>query len=108
MVLNLSGIPQTFWTLTEQAAQEAREAASGSSKSAGAAIGMAVLAMVLIYIVTANLQKIAGAVDRLLGRKPDDCAASSREPIPERVEDNYKVKDIYEGEMNLDDEENKQ
>lgn len=95
MVLSLREIPRTFTELTAQADKPAA--------SAGAAVGMAVLAMVLIYIVTANLQKIAAAVDRLLGRKPDDSAASGVEPIPERVEENYRVKDIYEGEMNLDD-----
>ncbi|MCM1578700.1 MAG: hypothetical protein NC078_07895 [Ruminococcus sp.] len=82
----------------------ANEAASQTSgRSAGAAVGMAVLAMVLIYAVTANLQKIAAAVDKILGRKPDDSAASGVEPIPERVE-GYKVKDIYEGELNLNDD----
>ena len=104
MVLGLREIPCRLMespdqtALTEPSAQADKPAAS-----AGAAVGMAILAMVLIYIVTANLQKIAGAVDRLLGRKPDDSAASGVEPIPERVEGNYKVKDIYEGELNLDD-----
>lgn len=86
--------------MTETAARAETEA---SSASPWAAVGMAVLAMALIYIVTANLQKIAAVVDKLLGRKPDDSAASGVEPIPERVEENYKVKDIYEGELNLDD-----
>ena len=107
MVLRLREIPWIFMELTEQAAPIAPTAASSQADkpvtSAGAAVGMAVLAMVLIYIVTANLQKIAAAVDRLLGRKPDDSAASGVEPIPERVEGNYKVKHIYEGELNLDD-----
>ena len=107
MVLSLREIPWIFMELTEQAAPVEHSAqADKPVTSAGAAVGMAVLAIVLIYIVTANLQKIAGAVDRLLGRKPDDSAASGVEPIPERVEENYRVKDIYEGELNLDDNNN--
>lgn len=79
-----------------------------SGANAAAAVLTGVIAMVLIYIVTANLQKIAAAADRLLGRKPDDSAASGTEPIPERVEDNYKVYDIYEGEINLGDNDKKE
>jgi len=48
----------------------------------------AIIAMVLIYILTVNLQKIAARVDKLLGRdkKPE---------APVKSED-YKVNDIYE------------
>lgn len=63
------------------------------------AVAMGVLAMVLIYILTAKLQTIAGFVDKILGR---DEKLPPR-PSPERVEEEYKVYDIYEGEMNLDD-----
>lgn len=76
--------------------------------NAAAAVLTGVIAMVLIYIVTANLKKIADAVDRLLSHKPDDSAASGREPVPERVEGNYKVYDIYEGEKNLGDNDKKE
>ncbi len=44
--------------------------------------------MVLIYIVTVNLQKIAAKVDKLLGRE-------QKPEAPIKSED-YKVNDIYE------------
>lgn len=55
----------------------------------------AIAAMVLIYIVTANLPKIAAKVDKLLGRD------KKKEP-PVKAED-YKVNDIYEARKNDDD-----
>lgn len=58
-----------------------------------------IAAMVLIYIVTVYLPKIAAAVDRLFGRENKE--------TPPRSEEEYKVYDIYEGEKNLDDEEDK-
>lgn len=76
----------------------------------GLALILGTLAMVLIYIVTASLPKIAAKVDKLLGRDPaengkkqDDIPNDDAEPSPARVGDNYKAYDIYEGEMNLDD-----
>lgn len=48
----------------------------------------AIAAMVLIYIVTVNLQKIAAKVDKLLGRE-------QKPETPVKSED-YNVNDIYE------------
>ena len=84
---------------TEISVTETDEAVSDSAQNAASgwtvpAAGIA--AMVLIYIVTVFLPKIAAAVDRLLGRE-------NKEPPP-RNEEEYKVCDIYEGEKNLDDE----
>ena len=47
-------------------------------------------AMILIYIVAVFLPKIAAAVDKLLGRENKDAT-------PQNAEE-YKVRDIYEGE----------
>ena len=47
-------------------------------------------AMILIYLVTIFLPKIAAAVDKLLGREKKD--------IPSPNAEEYKVRDIYEGE----------
>ena len=56
------------------------------------------LAMVLIYLVTAFLPKIAAAVDRLLGRE-------KKETPPIKAEE-YEVCDIYEGEKQSDKPDN--
>lgn len=79
------------------------EAVSDSAQNA--AHGWAVLltglaAIVLIYIVTVNLPKIAAAVDRLLGRE--------NKGTPTQNEEEYKVYDIYEGEKNLPDDDKKE
>lgn len=68
-----------------------------------AAVFMGVLAMALIYALTANMQRIAAFVDKLLGT-----GNNPHDPNPERVEGEYKVYDIYEGEMNLDDIDKKE
>ncbi len=69
------------------------------SGTGGAALLMGLLAMVLIYLVTELMPKIAAAVDRLFGIKGE-------KPPPAAAGD-YKVKDIYEGEKNLDDDTDK-
>ncbi|MGN0641747.1 MAG: hypothetical protein ACI4JJ_01255 [Huintestinicola sp.] len=99
---------------------------SGGINYASAAFNvcMGIIAMVLIYIIAEKSRSIAAFVDRLFGRviKPSDGNGdvpenNDAEPSPARVEDsngvispeNYKVYDIYEGELNLDDslDENK-
>lgn len=94
---------------------------SGGINYASAAFNvcMGVIAMVLIYIIAEKSRSIAAFIDRLFGRviKPSDGNGdvpenNDAEPSPARVEDsngvispeNYKVYDIYEGELNLDDE----
>lgn len=59
-----------------------------------------IAAMVLIYIVTIYLPKIAAAVDRLFGRE-------NKETPPPKAEE-YRVNDIYEGEKSLEDEDKKE
>ncbi len=75
--------------------------------SALGAVFMGVLAMVLIYTVTVFMPKIAAFVDKLLGKTADSrqekISDAHAEPSPARVEQDYKVHDIYEGEKNLDD-----
>lgn len=60
------------------------------------------LAMVLIYAVTAALPKIAAAVDKLLGR----VIPPGKNAPPNGGEENYRPNDIYSGEDNLQDREN--
>ncbi len=87
-------------------------AASGTT--VGGAAVMGILAMALIYAVTVFLPKIAAGVDKLLGGKAEsgkkqaDIPDDNAEPSPERVGESYKVYDIYEGEMNLDDYDKKE
>ncbi|MGN0666978.1 MAG: hypothetical protein ACI4KF_10690 [Huintestinicola sp.] len=82
--------------------------------AAAVKIGMGIVALVLIYIVAENSQKIAAAVDKLFGLVSGGKKAPEKnnnaEPSPARVEDdtsasaeNYRVYDIYEGELNLDE-----
>lgn len=56
------------------------------------------LAMVLIYLVTAFMPKIAAAVDRLLG-------IEKKEAPPIKAEE-YEVCDIYQGEKQSDKPDN--
>ena len=95
----LGGIKMTAeeaYTETSVAAQSENVPDSAQNSAPGwAVLAAGLAAMVLIYIVTVNLPKIAAAVDRLLGRE-------NKETPPES-EDNYKVYDIYEGEKNLPD-----
>lgn len=86
--------------VTEASAGETPAAANWSGL--GSSLIMAGIALVLIYALTANIQKIAAFVDRLFGKGSD-----GGKPDPERVGD-YKVYDIYEGEMNLDDNDKKE
>lgn len=60
------------------------------------AVAAGLLAMILIYTLTALLPKIAAAADRLL-----DKLIKPREDKKPPVSGEYKVYDIYEGEMNL-------
>ena len=81
--------------------------ASGSAMQLGSALITGTIAMVLIYMLTTFLPKMAAAVDKawdsISGKKKKNIPDDKAEPSPARVEDNYKVYDIYEGEMNLDD-----
>lgn len=83
-------------------AGEAGTAGTASAASGAAALITGILAMVLIYAVTVLLPKIAAAVDKAL-----DIKRSEVPPAP-AGDDNYKVKDIYEGELNLDDNDIKE
>ena len=69
--------------------------ASGSAMPLGSAL------------ITGIIAKMAAAVDKawdsISGKKKKNIPDDKAEPSPARVEDNYKVYDIYEGEMNLDD-----
>ena len=56
------------------------------------------LAMALIYLVTAFMPKIAAAVDRLLGRE--------KKETPPITAEEYEVCDIYEGEKQSDKPDN--
>ena len=85
-----------------------KTSAETSSVTAFEAVFLGVLAMTLIYAVTVFLPKIAAAVDRLMGKKQEEFPECDAEPSPARVEDNYKVYDIYEGELNLDDNDKKE
>lgn len=75
---------------TETSASAQSDAAPNTSDGTPvwAFLVSAIAAMVLIYIVTANLPKIAAKVDKLLGR-------DKKEEPPVKAED-YKVNDIYE------------
>lgn len=72
------------------------EAAQGGVSSFEALAGAAA-AMVLIYLVTAFLPKIAAAVDRARGKtsgkKSGDIPDDKAEPSPERVEEDIKGSD---------------
>ncbi len=80
----------TTESYTETSVQTSSDAAPNTADGTPvwAFLVSAIAAMVLIYIVTVNLQKIAAKVDKLLGReqKPES---------PVKSED-YKVNDIYE------------
>ena len=93
-------------TVAETTAAET-STASGSAMSLGSALITGTIAMVLIYLLTTFLPKMAAAVDKawdsISGKKKKNIPDDKAEPSPARVEDNYKVYDIYEGEMNLDD-----
>ena len=73
------------------------------------AVLLGVIAMALIFAVTVFLPKIAAAVDKVLGRDNGkmqaDVPNDDAEPSPARVQDDYKVYDIYDGELNLDKDE---
>lgn len=88
---------------TETPVTEQSEAVQGSTQNtapAWAVLLAGIAAMVLIYIVTICLPKIAAAVDRLLGRE-------NKETLTQNEEE-YKVYDIYEGEKNLPDDDKKE
>lgn len=93
-------------TVAETTAAET-STASGSAMPLGSALITGTIAMVLIYLLTTFLPKMAAAVDKawdsISGKKKKNIPDDKAEPSPARVEDNYKVYDIYEGEMNLDD-----
>ena len=88
--------------VTAETAAQSGEAHAANWSGLGSSLIMAGIALVLIYALTANIQKIAAFVDRLFGKGSD-----GGKPDPERVGD-YKVYDIYEGEMNLDDNDKKE
>ena len=93
-------------TVAETTAAET-STASASAMPLGSALITGTIAMVLIYLLTTFLPKMAAAVDKawdsISGKKKKNIPDDKAEPSPARVEDNYKVYDIYEGEMNLDD-----
>lgn len=80
----------TTETYTETSVQTSSDAAPNTADGTPvwAFLVSAIAAMVLIYIVTVNLQKIAAKVDKLLGRE-------QKLEAPVKSED-YKVNDIYE------------
>lgn len=80
----------TTETYTETSVQTSSDAAPNTADGTPvwAFLVSAIAAMVLIYIVTVNLQKIAAKVDKLLGRE-------QKTESPVKSED-YKVNDIYE------------
>lgn len=88
--------------VTAETAAQSGEAPAVTQSGLGSSLIMAGIALVLIYALTANIQKIAAFVDKLFGKGSD-----GGKPDPERVGD-YKVYDIYEGEMNLDDNDKKE
>lgn len=89
--------------VTEVSVTEAADAQTNAS--AGMSLLLAGIALVLIYVLTVNLQKIAAAVDKLLGR---GMGSDGGKAAPERVrDDEYKVYDIYEGEKNLGENDDK-
>ncbi|MGN0637351.1 MAG: hypothetical protein ACI4J0_03175 [Huintestinicola sp.] len=84
---------------TETSATDRSEPVPGSAETGTpvwALLLAGIAAMVLIYIVTVFLPKIAAAVDRLLGRENKE--------TPPPKEEEYRVCDIYEGEKDLDDD----
>lgn len=81
--------------ITETVSETSQPAPAETTNQTTAAPAWAMLlaglaAMILIYLVTVFLPKIAAAVDKLLGRENKDA------PPPNAEE--YKVRDIYEGE----------
>lgn len=80
----------TTESYTETSVQTSSDAAPNTANGTPvwAFLVSAIAAMVLIYIVTVNLQKIAAKVDKLLGRE-------QKSETPVKSED-YKVNDIYE------------
>ena len=80
----------TTESYTETSVQTSSDAAPNTADGTPvwAFLVSAIAAMVLIYIVTVNLQKIAAKVDKLLGRE-------QKTESPVKSED-YKVNDIYE------------
>lgn len=97
-------IPVWMTMAAEQA--ENAEQATVQSGGIGGTIVCAVLAMVLIYAVTANLSKIAAAVDRMLGRGADSGdSLGDREKKASRTADGYSVADIYNGERDFADKD---
>ncbi len=91
---------------------------TAQSISIGMALVLGIAAMLLIYLVTLLLPKIAAAVDKALfgknadegvnnkGERAEDIRKDFAEPSPARVEDNFfKAADIYEGENSLDENE---
>lgn len=88
--------------MTADMIYSAAEMSEKASAEGLSAIIAGVAAMILIVIVTVTLPKIAAFVDRLFGREK----AKPPAPCPERVEENYKVYDIYEGELNHENNDN--
>lgn len=90
-------------TYTEAAASAAE--GGGEALSIGMALVMGALAMTLIFVVTLLLPRIAASVDKALGNiKPHGADV----PPAAAGENIYKVKDIYEGELNLEDNDKKE
>lgn len=87
--------------ISETTAQTSQPAPAENTNETTAAPAWAMLltglaAMILIYLVTVFLPKIAAAVDKLLGRE--------KKGIRPEAAETYKVYDIYEGEKNSEDE----
>lgn len=84
------------YTETSVTAQTGTAPSTADGTPVWAFLVSAIAAMVLIYIVTVNLPKIAAKADKLLGR-------DKNEELPVKAED-YKVNDIYEVHRDNDNE----
>lgn len=69
--------------------------------SAAGAVLTGIIAIALIYLVTVFLPKIAAAVDKLLDR-------NVKKDVQAENEGDYKVYDIYQGELNTQDKNEKE
>lgn len=69
--------------------------------SAAGAVLTGIIAIALIYLVTVFLPKIAAAADKLLDR-------NVKKDVQAENDGDYKVYDIYQGELNIKDENKKE
>ena len=73
-------------------------AVQGNARSVPMALLTCIIALVLIYFAAVLCPKAAALIDRLFGKIPAD---DNKEPSAEE----YKVYDIYEGDLNYSDDE---